>query len=1142
MKLWIAILLAVTVPALHKGLRGQPSYAAGAQGSRVTAEELRCEYLIYPVGIDTPKPRFSWILQSNERGQMQSAYRVLVASDEKTLASNRGDKWDSGKVSSDQSVNVPYQVKPLSSGEQCSWKVRVWDKRGRPSPWSEPATFEMGLLQKSDWQGKWIAMGDTDGPRFVPGRLGQAIDLNGRGQTVRIPHNARLKPRDQITISAWIKPTECSDRWREVYRKEDGEARHLLAIAKDSGFYGLWCGLGINGEYVERGAPLSRDQLKDGRWHLVTVTYDGTVIQFYADGKQIGTADADGKLDTQGTRPAYIGSLGGRSEFFPGGIDDVRVYDRALSAREIEMLPGGQLGVAGKGLVGWWKLDGDLADGAGGQAGTAVGAETSPAPMFRKEFEIEGQIARASVYLSGLGYYELYINGRRVGDHVLDPAVTNYHNDQPYEMPSRVPYVAYDVTEYLRPGRNALGVQLGNGWYSGVTPPLGRQPYGDRPILLLQLNVNLAGGRRISVVTDRTWKTSRGPTLDNDICRGEFYDARLEKPGWASARYDDSTWREVILPEPPSGVLVSQIMPPVKVVETFKPVKILKPADGVYVYDFGQNMSGWTRLRVRGPRGTEVTLRHAPCVYEDGRLDTRAHGETTQTDTYILKGQGLEEWEPRFTLHGFRYVEMTGFPGEPSAENLEARFVRSALDLAGDFACSNRLINQIHHNVLWTFLSSLQGIPQDAAERAERVGWLGDTGFVWEDYIYNIDMAAFTTKWLCDIRDTQRPTGELAVTAPKWWRSGQEGPRYSPYPCWISTYPLLAWYMYEYYGDTRVLEQHYDGLKKMVAYKARHAPGHIFTHGLGDHMEPQADGSSSFRPKHTSSLLTSTAYYYYDVWLLSRTARVLGHSDDARHYARLAEEIKEAFNEKFFDESAGHYGTGTQTDNSLPLYFGMVPAARRQTVVDRLAHDITGNHNGHLSTGIIGTNALEQTLGEHGLAEVMFGIVTQTTPPGWGYQVERGATTIWETWEGEPGHSMNMKMFGSTEKFFYKDLAGIALAAPGFRRITIKPRIVGDLTWVKASHNTVRGRVAVHWRKGEGSLAMQVTIPANTTAKVSVPTMGLKNISINESGKPAWKDGSYVAGVAGIIGGSRSANYVTLDVGSGSYSFRLTGQ
>jgi len=335
-----------------------------------------------------------------------------------------------------------------------------------------------------------------------------------------------------------------------------------------------------------------------------------------------------------------------------------------------------------------------------------------------------------------------------------------------------------------------------------------------------------------------------------------------------------------------------------------------------------------------------------------------------------------------------------------------------------------------------------------------------------------------------------------------------------------------------------VLETHYDALKRMLAYKAEHAPGHIFTHGLGDHMEPQAGGVSSFRPKQTSPLLTSTAYYYYDVWLVARMAKLLGHDDDAGRYFKLADEIKAAFNKEFFDQSAGYYGTGTQTANALALFFDMVPESRIASVVKHLGHEITVKHKGHLSTGIIGTNALEQVMARHGMAELMFGIATRTTPPSWGYQVKKGATTVWETWEGEPHHCRNMKMLGSSEKFFYKDLAGIGMAASGFRRITIKPHVVGDLTWVKAHHDTVRGRVAVHWRKGDRALSMDVVIPANTTAKVSVPTMGLEKISVAESGKTIWKDGSYVGGAAGITGGSRTGDYVTFDVGSGSYVFR----
>ncbi len=1101
---------------------------------------LKCEYLTDPPVIDTPKPRLSWVPQSVARGQRQTAYRVLVASSEAKLREDLGDKWDSGRVASDRSIHVVYDGKPLNSWEVCYWKVQLWGKQGRPSEWSKPAEFGMGLLSEKDGRCLWIAMGDLGPPPYVPGRIGRAIKLNGHNQSVRMAPRPGLKPKEQITISAWIKPTEIGDQWREIYRKDDGDARQLLAIGRDGSFHGLWCGFGIGGEYVERGAELAPERLLDGEWHLVAATFDGAAIRLYADGKQIGSSEVEGQLDTEGRWGAEIGSLAGRGEFFAGAIDDVRIYGRAISAKEMESLAAAEAGAVSEGLVAHWNFDDNTTDAVSGEAGTPVGTETAPAPRFRKEFEIDKEVRRARVLLSGLGYYELYINGRRVGDRVLDPVTSAYYNDQPYELSTRVYYTAYDVTEYLRPGRNAVGVWLGNGWYSAVSPPEGRKPYGTRPQVLLQMNVELADGRQMSVASYQDWKTSGGPVLENDICRGEVYDARLETPGWTQAEFDDSAWHEVRVTHPPSNRLVAQNIPAAKVLKTFKPVKIHEPDPGVYVFDFGQNMSGWTKLRVQGSRGTEVRLRYSPCIDDDGRLDTRPNRGASQTDTYILKGGGPEQWEPRFTLHGFRYVEVTGLPKKPTAESLEARFVRNDIELAGEFACSNPLLNQIHHNALWTFLCSLQGIPQDAAERDERVAWLGDTGFVWEDYIYNIDMAAFTAKWLWDIRDTQRTTGELAVTAPKWRRSGQVGRRYSPYPCWISTYPLLTWFAYEYYGDTRVLADHYDGLKKMLAYKAQHAPGHIFTHGLGDHMEPQAGGVSRFAPTQTSPLLTSTAYYYYDVLLTARIAEILGHKQDARHYFKLADEIKAAFNEEFFDASAGYYGTGTQTANALALSFDMVPESRREAVVKHLAHDVAVTHNGHLSTGIIGTDALEQTMARHGLAELMYGIATQTTPPSWGYQVRQGATTVWETWEGEPHHCRNMKMLGSSEIFFYRDLAGIAPAAPSFRKIAIRPYVVGDLKWVKASHNTIRGRVAVHWRKGGDSLTMDVTIPANTTATVSVPTLGLKDVTIAESGRTVWKDGEYIDGAEGVAAGRREDDYVTFDVGSGVYSFRVS--
>jgi len=769
--------------------------------------------------------------------------------------------------------------------------------------------------------------------------------------------------------------------------------------------------------------------------------------------------------------------------------------------------------------------------------GMWIGADTSiSAPLLRKEFIVNKKIKWARVYISGLGYYELYINGKKVGDHVLDPGTTYYNKDQPFELHSRVLYATYDVSDYLKIGKNVAGVMLGNGWYSSDEEPIGREPYGDRPKLILQMNIEFTDDENVSIVTDNTWKTSSGPIISNDICGGETYDARLEKPGWDTPGYDDSDWDKAKIVEPPDGVLTSQLIPPIKVMKIIEPVRIMEPAENVYVYDFGQNFTGWTRLCLSGERGTKVTLKYAGRIYEDYKLDRRNNLKAEQTDTYILKGEGREVWEPRFTLHGFRYVEVSGFPGRPRLENLEGYFVHSAVETSGSFTCSNSLINQIHHNVCWTFMSSFQSIPQDAAERHERVGWLGDPGFVAEDYIYNFDTASFWTKWLNDIKDAQKPNGDVPVISPRHWRN-----IYSEMPAWKSTYPLFVWYIYQYYEDVRILEEHYDGIKKLVDFLSTKADNYIISCGLGDHMEPQ-DNFSSFRPKHTPVPFTSTAYYYYDACILSRTAGILGKTEDAKYYSDLANNIKDAFNGKFFDEATNHYATGSQTSNALPLYLGMVPEGKEKAVANNLVDDIIITHKGHLSTGIIGTNALEQALPEYGWANVMYGIATQTTFPSWGYEVSKGATTIWECFEVDSNHCLNMKMFGSVEKFFYKDLAGISPASPGYKQITIKPHIVDELKQVSASVKTVRGKIKSNWIRKNNGFQLNVTIPVNSQAKVYIPKVGLKNVTVKESGKIIFQDDSYIDGIVGINDGKKNANYVIFNIGSGSYSFELRSE
>ena len=831
--------------------------------------------------------------------------------------------------------------------------------------------------------------------------------------------------------------------------------------------------------------------------------------------------------------------------------------------------------------------------------GKWIGAEKDvSSPLLRKAFSLKKEIKGATIHVSGLGYYELYLNGDKVGDHVLDPGTTYYHNDQPFRLDPRVLYVTYDVTKHLRRGPNAVGVMLGHGWYSkeaDIPPsPSFRDSYSDRPRLILQLNLEFLDGEKANLVTDGSWKASQGPILYNDFCNGETYDARLEEPDWATPEFDDSHWAGAQTLKAPNGRLTAQMLPPIKVMKTIKPVRLLAPREGVYVYDFGQNFSGWTRLRVSGPKGAKVTLKHGARIYGDQTLDARSnlyncptseeaylrgtgrrkgwHHCSRQTDTYILKGKGTEVWEPRFTLHGFRYAEVTGFPGTPTLASLEGRFVRSAVRTSGRFTSSNPLINRIHDMVCWTFMGSFQSMPQDAADRAERVAWLGDPGFITEDIIYNYDTASFWTKWLNDIKDSQRPDGNIPFVSPIHWRQAvpslgelQQSTFnvYEPWPCWQSTYPLIAWYLYQYYGDERVLNEHYNGLKKLIDFFATKAEGQLLPFGLGDHMEPQPESRTSRdSPKHTPASLASTAYYYYDTWILSQVAEILGKTNDAQHYSSLAEQIKKAFNQKFFHPATKQYATGSQTSNALPLYLGLVPKENREAVVRNLVNDILVTHQGHLSTGIVGLNALEQALPEYGRADVMYTIATQTSWPSWGYLLQQGATTLWETWEGdgEREYSLNMKMFGNTEKFFYKDLAGISPASPGYQQISVKPRLVGDLRYARAAVKTIRGLASVDWRKSRTSFTMRLIIPVNSTARIHIPKMGLKEVSVPGPGDGAvfhltagevaedgkWvvihRAGQFVKKVAGITASAETSEYITFAAGSGSYAFELSGR
>ena len=812
-----------------------------------------------------------------------------------------------------------------------------------------------------------------------------------------------------------------------------------------------------------------------------------------------------------------------------------------------------------------------LLDAADWEASWIAAHPDVSAPLLRAETVLEAQPRRARCYVTGLGYYELYVNGQRVGDRVLDPATTYYHNDQPVELGSRVLYATHDVTRHLRTGPNAVGVMLGNGWYSAeddVPPsPSHRQPYGDRPVARLQLDAELADGRAVRLVSDTTWRASAGPVTYNDYSHGETYDARLEQPGWCEPGFDDRHWERAEAAEAPSGRLRAQPLPPIRVVRTMPPERSFAAGDGegATVYDFGQNMSGWTRLTVSGPAGARVTIRHGHGVHPDGSLDNRSnmysyaddvefhleaaargepgfedHGEhydhrARQTDTYVLAGRGSETWEPRFTLHGFRYAEVSCDPGEVAVESIEARHARTGVAETGGFECSDELLDRIHRNVTWTFASSLQGYPQDAADRSERVGWLGDP--VAGDFSFTFDTLLFWSKWLDDLADSQLPSGDLPVISPLHWRTTYDC--YLWYPVWKSSYPIVAWDMYLESGDPRILARHYDRIEALVRFLGARADGHLIDEGLGDHMEPQPDGTSAFAPVRTPAGLTSTAFYCRDAQILAWAAAVLGDRRRAAEYSRLGTDIRTAFNQRYFDRETANYATGSQGANAIPLALGLVPDGHEDRVLDNIVSDILERCDEHLSTGMLGTDALARVLPARGRADVFFTVATQTTFPSWGEQVVKGATTLWEAWEGEtdPQLSYNMKLFGSVQKFFFRDLAGIRRSSPGYATFSVAPQVVGGLAHARAELSTVRGAISAGWRRDDSDFELDVAVPPNTRARVRIPKLGEPDPSISEGGLSVWRRGEPVPGRPGITGARNEADAVVFDVGSGDYTF-----
>lgn len=885
-----------------------------------TATNLTCNHRTNPLGIDNPLPRLSWQLQSDQPGTRQGAYQLFAASAPDRLASGKADLWDSGKVTSDQSIHIPYAGQPLSSCQRVYWRVLVWDESETLIE-SEVAWFELGLLDRSEWQSNWIGAALTGGPR------------------------------------------------------------------------------------------------------------------------------------------------------------------------------------------------------------TNV-----PAPYLRKPFALPTAIQSARLYITALGLYECTINGKVVSEDVFAPGWTDYHK--------RIQYNVYDVTDLLKAGENAIGVILGDGWAAGFVGMGPRQVYVDRPRLLAQLEITLADGSTQRIVSDGTWYYQFGPLLENDLIMGEAYDARLEFPGWNTASFDDKDWLPVQLFDDPGMALVATNGPTVRRNEELQPI-----SDPVVnanllgqsaIFDLGQNMVGRVRFQGSAPAGTTITLRFAEVLDGEGKLYTTNLRAARATDYYTFKGinngTGEEVWEPKFTFHGFRYVEVVGYPGEVTRDTITGIVLHSEMAQTGDFRCSDSLINQLQQNILWGQKGNFVDVPTDCPQRDERLGWTGDIQVFARTAAFNMDVAGFMRKWADDVADAQSPEGMIPAVVPS-----ASIPLVDGGPAWADAAIICPWTMYLCYGDPSILAENYDIMQRFMTWAVGVSPGYI-------RCAPEFEGWPGFGDwlsinAATPRDLIGTAFLAHDAHLMAQIADVLGKQDDAESYHQLFSDVKAAFGNRYLKGSglpenpappsqmrqmmdgadaisrgnlqAVDYGsiesavfntelfTPTQTAYVLALHFDLLPEKLRTQATAELVADIA-RRDGHLSTGFVGAPYLPHVLSNNGWIDVAYQLLQQQSWPSWLYSVTQGATTIWERWDGytdengfqDPGmNSFNHYAYGSIGAWLYNTVAGIEIdpAQPAYKHSILRPQPGGKLTQARGQLQTPYGELVSDWQLTDGKFVWDVIVPANTTATVYLP-------------------------------------------------------
>ncbi len=1080
-----------------------------SETDRVRPTNLRTRYRSAPnnVPLEAP-PGFSWTVNDPTWGT-QAAYRVRLARSRNGLADGR-TLWDSGVVASSRSIDVAYEGPLLAPDETYRWTATVWNNEGKKSAVGGPATFSTAPADgpSGEWIGRQPGAGDSNGYRSCWRRPEEnpiewiQVDLG----TDREFETVELHPTEPFTgittpDSRTITASDTEDEYLDA------------TVAQGPVAFGFPDGYRVEAsneptfenaraivDATDAGPPESRSSPAIHEVESVNARYVRVVA-----------TDLD-EFDAESDRL--------REEFRSWAVFALA----ALAVRDDEGT--------------------DLARGRPVEASSSVESEswgctyltdseyrstmTGTAPLFRTEFELAKPVVRARAHFAGLGYGELYVNGKKVGDAALDPSWTQYDE--------RICYVTYDLGDELKTGTNAIGIWLGRGWFGRSARHW--TAFGS-PRALCQVTVEYEDGTTCELSTGGDWQTASSPVVENDIYDGERYDARLKQSGWTESGFDDAAWESAAVVDSPEGDLFPQQIEPIVATETIEPVEIREHEDGPII-DFGQNHAGRLSIDIEGGEpGNEVILHHAEALDKDGELQTVDLRSADATDIYVIADGDADTYEPRFTYHGYRYAQITGYPGELLAEDVRSRVVHTAMDSTGEFACSNEELTAVQENAQWGLRSNAHSVPTDCPQRDERMGFSGDGHIAARALHYNFDAVRFHEKWLRDHVDTQSRHGYVPAKCPFGAIPSMTD------PSWTVSILAIPWHLYRSYGDEGILKRNYESLRRYVDFWDSVAEGNLLPEEYGGYGDWVALENADGRRGEPTDLFTN-AFYYRSVDLLARIASAIGCDGDAVYYRERADAIADAFDGRYFDAERTIYKSGTQASYALPLFFGLTPPERANEVAANLAEKVAREDDGQLRTGFLGTRPLLFALSEYGYADLAYHVISQPESPGWVYMLHQGATTMWERWDSDEHiggrmNSLNHSPFALVSEWFFDSLAGIDVDLGSSERypVEIAPSFVDDLSWVEGTTETPRGEVHSRWESINSGYEMTIDLPWNAPARVALP-IDSDVATIGIDGRPIWTDATPVANLPDAVKEvSATDRRVVVGLVPGSYRLRI---